>query len=98
MCNRLFVCLLLDCRSQAQGFQGPEMGCVLPVYRSERGLLWVSLLPSCGFAASIRLGVSGGVMLVYLCSSGRFELMGMHRHRQHRVDFMEWAPGIDRFM
>uniref|UniRef100_A0A0A9DV10 Sbe3 n=1 Tax=Arundo donax TaxID=35708 RepID=A0A0A9DV10_ARUDO len=18
--------------------------------------------------------------------------MGMHRHRQHRVDFMEWAP------
>uniref|UniRef100_A0A0D9WR34 1,4-alpha-glucan branching enzyme n=1 Tax=Leersia perrieri TaxID=77586 RepID=A0A0D9WR34_9ORYZ len=23
----------------------------------------------------------------------RFELMGMHRHRQHRVDFMEWAPG-----
>ncbi|KAG8075748.1 hypothetical protein GUJ93_ZPchr0006g43795 [Zizania palustris] len=25
-------------------------------------------------------------------SSG-FELMGMHRHRQHRVDFMEWAPG-----
>lgn len=21
--------------------------------------------------------------------------MGMHRHRQHRVDFMEWAPGID---
>ncbi|CAM0910564.1 unnamed protein product [Alopecurus aequalis] len=25
-------------------------------------------------------------------SSG-FELMGMHRHRQHRVDFMDWAPG-----
>uniref|UniRef100_A0A1D1ZAS1 1,4-alpha-glucan branching enzyme n=1 Tax=Anthurium amnicola TaxID=1678845 RepID=A0A1D1ZAS1_9ARAE len=22
-----------------------------------------------------------------------YELMGMHRHRQHRVDFMEWAPG-----
>uniref|UniRef100_A0A7N0U247 1,4-alpha-glucan branching enzyme n=1 Tax=Kalanchoe fedtschenkoi TaxID=63787 RepID=A0A7N0U247_KALFE len=25
-------------------------------------------------------------------SSG-YELMGMHRNRQHRVDFMEWAPG-----
>ncbi|KAI8557559.1 hypothetical protein RHMOL_Rhmol04G0020000 [Rhododendron molle] len=22
-----------------------------------------------------------------------FELLGMHRHVQHRVDFMEWAPG-----
>ncbi|MQM20091.1 hypothetical protein Taro_053106 [Colocasia esculenta] len=22
-----------------------------------------------------------------------YELLGMHRHRQHRVDFMEWAPG-----
>ncbi|KAG9144092.1 hypothetical protein Leryth_013736 [Lithospermum erythrorhizon] len=22
-----------------------------------------------------------------------YELMGMHRHPQHRVDFMEWAPG-----
>ncbi|KAF0895029.1 hypothetical protein E2562_005015 [Oryza meyeriana var. granulata] len=26
-------------------------------------------------------------------ASSGFELMGMHRHRQHRVDFMEWAPG-----
>ncbi|KAF7096503.1 hypothetical protein CFC21_098435 [Triticum aestivum] len=25
-------------------------------------------------------------------SSG-YELLGMHRHRQHRVDFMDWAPG-----
>ncbi|KAG9447619.1 hypothetical protein H6P81_013747 [Aristolochia fimbriata] len=25
-------------------------------------------------------------------SSG-YELLGMHRHWQHRVDFMEWAPG-----
>ncbi|CAM8990691.1 unnamed protein product [Rhodiola kirilowii] len=25
-------------------------------------------------------------------SSG-YELMGMHRNRQHRVDFMDWAPG-----
>lgn len=22
-----------------------------------------------------------------------YEIMGMHRHRQHRVDYMEWAPG-----
>ncbi|XP_058101264.1 1,4-alpha-glucan-branching enzyme 3, chloroplastic/amyloplastic isoform X2 [Magnolia sinica] len=22
-----------------------------------------------------------------------YELLGLHRHRQHRVDFMEWAPG-----
>ncbi|TVU10654.1 hypothetical protein EJB05_44198, partial [Eragrostis curvula] len=26
-------------------------------------------------------------------ASSGFELMGMHRHRQHRLDFMEWAPG-----
>ncbi|XP_040380868.1 1,4-alpha-glucan-branching enzyme 3, chloroplastic/amyloplastic isoform X2 [Oryza brachyantha] len=26
-------------------------------------------------------------------ASSGFELMGMHRHRQHRMDFMEWAPG-----
>ncbi|RWV90218.1 hypothetical protein GW17_00047597, partial [Ensete ventricosum] len=23
-----------------------------------------------------------------------YEILGMHRHRQHRVDYMEWAPGI----
>ncbi|KAK4420788.1 1,4-alpha-glucan-branching enzyme 3, chloroplastic/amyloplastic [Sesamum alatum] len=23
----------------------------------------------------------------------RFEILGMHRHVQHRVDYMEWAPG-----
>ncbi|KAJ3686088.1 hypothetical protein LUZ61_015252 [Rhynchospora tenuis] len=26
-------------------------------------------------------------------ASSGYELMGMHRHRQHRVDYMEWAPG-----
>ncbi|CAN6195153.1 unnamed protein product [Urochloa humidicola] len=26
-------------------------------------------------------------------ASSGFELLGMHRHRQHRIDFMEWAPG-----
>ncbi|XP_074564650.1 1,4-alpha-glucan-branching enzyme 3, chloroplastic/amyloplastic [Curcuma longa] len=26
-------------------------------------------------------------------SASGYEILGMHRHRQHRVDFMEWAPG-----
>ncbi|KAL9676256.1 hypothetical protein QQ045_004469 [Rhodiola kirilowii] len=26
------------------------------------------------------------------------ELMGMHRNRQHRVDFMDWAPGLLSFL
>ncbi|KAG0453891.1 hypothetical protein HPP92_025195 [Vanilla planifolia] len=26
-------------------------------------------------------------------ASSGYEILGMHRHRQHRVDFMEWAPG-----
>lgn len=41
-----------------------------------------------------------GVMIVSIyftklrmyCS--RFELLGMHRHPEHRVDYMEWAPGL----
>lgn len=24
----------------------------------------------------------------------RFELLGMHRNVQHRVDYMDWAPGL----
>ncbi|OAY77721.1 1,4-alpha-glucan-branching enzyme 3, chloroplastic/amyloplastic [Ananas comosus] len=27
-------------------------------------------------------------------ASSGYEILGMHRHRQHRVDFMEWAPGV----
>lgn len=23
-----------------------------------------------------------------------FEILGMHRHVEHRVDYMEWAPGL----
>lgn len=26
-------------------------------------------------------------------ASSGFEILGMHRHRGHRVDFMDWAPG-----
>ncbi|XP_020575032.1 1,4-alpha-glucan-branching enzyme 3, chloroplastic/amyloplastic isoform X2 [Phalaenopsis equestris] len=26
-------------------------------------------------------------------ASSGYEILGMHRHRQHRVDFMDWAPG-----
>ncbi|PKA55647.1 1,4-alpha-glucan-branching enzyme 3, chloroplastic/amyloplastic [Apostasia shenzhenica] len=26
-------------------------------------------------------------------ASSGYEILGMHRHREHRVDFMEWAPG-----
>ncbi|CAL9763024.1 unnamed protein product [Musa acuminata subsp. burmannicoides] len=26
-------------------------------------------------------------------SASGYEILGMHRHRQHRVDYMEWAPG-----
>ncbi|XP_039125022.1 1,4-alpha-glucan-branching enzyme 3, chloroplastic/amyloplastic [Dioscorea cayenensis subsp. rotundata] len=29
---------------------------------------------------------------ISVASSGS-DILGMHRHRQHRVDFMEWAPG-----
>ncbi|XP_010926176.1 1,4-alpha-glucan-branching enzyme 3, chloroplastic/amyloplastic isoform X2 [Elaeis guineensis] len=26
-------------------------------------------------------------------ASAGYEILGMHRHREHRVDYMEWAPG-----
>lgn len=28
----------------------------------------------------------------------RFMFLGMHRHVEHRVDFMEWAPGLDSML
>ncbi|XP_068665109.1 1,4-alpha-glucan-branching enzyme 3, chloroplastic/amyloplastic [Aristolochia californica] len=36
--------------------------------------------------------MSGRFASLMEVSSG-YELLGMHRHWQHRVDFMEWAPG-----
>ncbi|KAJ3672242.1 hypothetical protein LUZ60_006963 [Juncus effusus] len=27
-------------------------------------------------------------------ASAGYEILGMHRHRQHRIDYMEWAPGV----
>lgn len=30
------------------------------------------------------------ILLLFL----RFEILGMHRNVQHRVDYMDWAPGL----
>lgn len=38
--------------------------------------------------------IQNGLCLMKLPSFPcRFELLGMHRHMEHRVDFMDWGPG-----
>jgi 1,4-alpha-glucan branching enzyme len=32
--------------------------------------------------------------VLFLVLLSRFEILGMHRHMEHRVDYMEWAPGL----
>lgn len=36
-------------------------------------------------------------ILIFFLVPFRFEILGMHRNVQHRVDYMDWAPGLANF-